>query len=1018
MTMGTTYRAAGREIDRLFREGTLAGSSDGELLDRFASGKDGAAFEALVARHGGMVRRACRDLLGNDADADDACQATFLVLLGRAGSIRSGGSLAGWLHRVAVRTARRHRSGSARREAREARSARDRAGHPVDAADALALDELRWALQVEVDRLPDRYRRPVILCWLEGLSQAEASARLGWSEGSVRGRLARARARLRSGLVRRGLAPAAVAIAMGELAGAAAASATSSGLASFVASKAAALLLALGATLAVASLAGPPPSRAAGTPAPAPAPQVGPEAKAEAPGRSIVLRGRVVDPAGRPVPGARVYLIADWVADPVPLGVAVDGTFRAERPEKEFARNFSQGANFPGKTTAQVFATADGLGMGWIVLDPIDTSGKSKSAMKSEYDLTIRMVEDYPVSGRLVSPDGRPVAGVSVTLEAMDTPEGGDFAPVIADLRKRDLTHYYDYPGPRWIGPHGLARAGVIPPATTGADGRYRLAGVGRDRRAGLAAGGPGIAAWKWVSLTRDDLTDDVARAIREITPRPGTKAAEQAKVAWGARHEPLHGARAEVVIAPARTVAGTVRDARTGRPLPGVKLWVGTAETTNSQAPGVTDAEGRYRVERAEGLPRVLIRIAPENGHTYTNPVNPYLGTARELSGVGGLGEVVADFALDRGVIVSGRVVEEGTFLPMVARDKEMCPDFPRSGLIRYFPLAGNRAVAGTELGNHYRHLWPDRTPGEVVATLGPVGTFTVAVPPGPGVLLVEHWAPEPLGGFAMQGPRAEAFHRRFPYVALTRRVEDDGAPRVEGGDPWTLPGASGPIGLGEFIAYKVIDPPPIQDEVKGVTILVPRPPTRRFRLVDPEGNPVRGASVTGLAPKPVGAEVLDGDGAEVLALDPARSRALIALSPDGRFAARFEIRGDSAGPIVVRMEPAGTLTGRLVDPDGRPIPRVVPDLVYLDPANPDGWPLDVREDRPRVKTTPVDDDGRFRIVGLLPGLPARIGFTVAASQPFAQPTRYHPARLKNVTLAVGEAHDLGDVEARPDPR
>lgn len=176
---------------------------DAELLARFADAADGGAFAELVARHGPMVLGACRRVLGNPADADDAFQAAFVVLARRAGVAARAQSPAGWLYGVAVRVARKARVRDARRKARERRAT------PVNAADRL--DPAEWAdlravLDDELERLGDRYRDPLVLCCLEGRSREEAARLLGWPEGTVSGRLARAKELLRGRLERRGVA--------------------------------------------------------------------------------------------------------------------------------------------------------------------------------------------------------------------------------------------------------------------------------------------------------------------------------------------------------------------------------------------------------------------------------------------------------------------------------------------------------------------------------------------------------------------------------------------------------------------------------------------------------------------------------------------------------------------------------------------------------------------------------------------------------------------------------------------
>jgi RNA polymerase sigma factor (sigma-70 family) len=191
----------GHRVAGLFRDGTAAGLGEGALLDRFVSRGDEAAFEALVARHGPMVWSVCRRALRDPNDAEDAFQATFLVLARRAGSIRGRDRLAGWLHGVACKVAARARREAARKPSPI------RVPTPTPAPDDDASRRERAALlHEEIDRLPGKYREPIVLCHLEGCTHDEAAARLGWPVGTVRGRLARGRDRLRDRLIRRGLA--------------------------------------------------------------------------------------------------------------------------------------------------------------------------------------------------------------------------------------------------------------------------------------------------------------------------------------------------------------------------------------------------------------------------------------------------------------------------------------------------------------------------------------------------------------------------------------------------------------------------------------------------------------------------------------------------------------------------------------------------------------------------------------------------------------------------------------------
>jgi zinc protease len=197
-------------VQRLFSkgEGTVAGLSDAQLLERFITRGDGAAFQMIVERHGALVLGVCRRVLANTHDVEDAFQATFLVLVKNGRSIQDRNVLATWLHGVARRIALRAKVNSLRRRSRELSRAEDTR---VDSqnADAIDANELRTQIDDELDRLPSRYRTPVVLCDLEGQSHEDAAAQLGCPVGTVKSRLSRGRARLRSRLVRRGIAPSA-----------------------------------------------------------------------------------------------------------------------------------------------------------------------------------------------------------------------------------------------------------------------------------------------------------------------------------------------------------------------------------------------------------------------------------------------------------------------------------------------------------------------------------------------------------------------------------------------------------------------------------------------------------------------------------------------------------------------------------------------------------------------------------------------------------------------------------------
>jgi RNA polymerase sigma factor (sigma-70 family) len=177
-------------------------SSDAYLLERFALGRDEAAFMALMRRHGQMVWGVCRRVLPQEQAAEDAFQATFLVLVRKARSVSKRAPVRSWLYGVALRVALRARQREGLRRRREQSLMLRRTGDPPAEA---GWDEVRSLLDEEIQGLPEKYRLPIILCYLEGRTNDEAARQLNCPRGTVAVRLARARERLRSRLIRRGL---------------------------------------------------------------------------------------------------------------------------------------------------------------------------------------------------------------------------------------------------------------------------------------------------------------------------------------------------------------------------------------------------------------------------------------------------------------------------------------------------------------------------------------------------------------------------------------------------------------------------------------------------------------------------------------------------------------------------------------------------------------------------------------------------------------------------------------------
>lgn len=339
-------------LGTVFAAGALGSLPDGDLLRRFLAGRgdadSAASFAMLVERHGPMVLGVCRRTLGNLHDAEDAAQATFLVLARRAGSIRRAESLASWLFGAALKVAAKRRAQAARRTVIEQRGAEMKAH---SAGSGLSPEDRRELYQ-ELDRLPERFRAPIVLCHLEGLTNEQAAGRLGIPVRTIQRRLSQGRERLRQRLAHLGLVPAfgpvaeaasegwieaTVRAAAGLVAGRAVGAVASAPVAAMVDAATATMLaarvkaIAAGIIVATgfAALGGVGAWLAAGQQQQdRPALKKAEAARSAPPsfgGDGRFIKGIVVDEAGKPVAGARVSSL--WTIQPQPVISGANGTF-------------------------------------------------------------------------------------------------------------------------------------------------------------------------------------------------------------------------------------------------------------------------------------------------------------------------------------------------------------------------------------------------------------------------------------------------------------------------------------------------------------------------------------------------------------------------------------------------------------------------------------------------------------------------------------------------------------------
>jgi RNA polymerase sigma factor (sigma-70 family) len=560
-----------QHLRRLARTCCTAGSADGQLLDRFTAHRDEAAIAALVQEHGPMVLNVCRSVLRHEQDAEDAFQATFLVLARKAASIRQPEAVAGFLHEVAYHVAVKAQAHAARRRARERRAAPMAAGDPTM---DMTVRDLQRVLHEELRRLPDKYRLPLVLCYLEGRSHEEAARQLGWSKSTFRGRLDRGREHLRRRLAGRGVAlsallgalavvPRATAEALVESAVRAAVSAPINravaladgvlrALFTYKLKVATAVLLVVGLVATGAAVLAQQALGARGRPvarqqtegrSPRPKPAAAPEAP-QPPAAdvtdAIAYGGRVLGPEGQPVPGSKLYLTLSYREPRSPLPASattgLDGRFRFVAPKAEFGEYFTV-----------VTATAANHGAGWVEV-PADSKRDG---------LTLRLVaDDVPVTGQVVDLEGKPVVGATLEVQEIRAAPLEDLGPWLEAARGKkgkslELQNQY-------LGRYTRA---LSPQVTTDAEGRFRLSGIGRNRLIQAQLDGPTIASQHLHILTRPGEAIDVT--YEEAEPQYGLPRTVTTYYGASFRH----------VAATTRPVAGLVRDRDTRKPVAGVAI-------------------------------------------------------------------------------------------------------------------------------------------------------------------------------------------------------------------------------------------------------------------------------------------------------------------------------------------------------------------------------------------------------------------------------------------------------------
>ncbi|HEY7312760.1 MAG TPA: sigma-70 family RNA polymerase sigma factor [Gemmataceae bacterium] len=933
--------------------------SDEQLLHAFLVRHEETAFTALVRRHGPMVMGVCRRVLGHVQDAEDVFQATFLVLARRAAAVRDKAALASFLHGTAYRLALRAKRTAARRRQHE-RQAPTRSTD--DPSDKLLWREVRTLLDEEIGRLPDIYRSVFVLCCLENLSRAEAARRLGIKEVTVWSRLAGARKRLQRQLSRRGVelmalltatalatqtASAFPAALLAKTTAAALMVNSSPPLLSIGKAKLMAVLLLVGGLASAASLwacrgfptsAVPPSQLNAQEEKDRSVPRTSQEQKKQ----TIEIRGRVLGPDGEPVKGARLY--SARLRRMFPHDDAV--VARAQTDPTDAKGRFRLRVNKPGEDEyAYLLAHAAGFGVDWINLGEDDLSS----------EVTLRLVKDVPITGRVVNTEGRPVAGVSVSVARIFVPANEKLDDYLSGWHGGQMKFFDSLSSvrKRLYAPLDA----VSGAATTDKDGRFTLHGAGGERIVHVAFSGGGVARTTPYVIARSGFDAKPYNAALQ-KDEDGRKFVE-----WNRFH--LYPSDFTFVAEAGKTIEGTIKDAASGKPLPGCRVVITTSYAHGTTA--VSDAEGKYRLEGiAKSRRGYDVGVRPPKHSTYL------YGEGRRVADTPGFTKVRLDFELVKGAIVTGRAVDKQT----------------GKGVRCYFrsvPLPDNKFI-GSKPGFDLRDGDMSR---EIEA--GEDGHFRLVTIPGKALLAA--------------GVREEKrFHGE--RLNLYRQAGPDPAHKdifKEHDDTWivrTAPNNRFEI-LSLYNAVKVIDVK--ENGETRVELSVDRGATARIAVQDAGGKPLAGAWTAGLTDCwPITYKLPEAT-ATVYALNPDKPRMMAFFHAEKKLGGTAVVRGEEKEPLVVKLRPVGTVSGRLLDGDGNPLEGVEVSIVAQTDIG-----RELYRFAPTGNLSVTDTEGRFRLEGVVPDL--KFTLNLRRGRTFFVGERSIGARQ----LKPGEILDLGDVRTK----
>ncbi len=376
----------------------------------------------------------------------------------------------------------------------------------------------------------------------------------------------------------------------------------------------------------------------------------------------------------------------------------------------------------------------------------------------------------------------------------------------------------------------------------------------------------------------------------------------------------------------------------------------------------------------------------------------------SRTFTNVTDTGETTADFEIQRGILIRGKVVEVNTDRPIASEHRNFCDDIQPgplyAGYAKYYPLKDNRWL--NDLGQGLISIPFSYSQSNYLrwVHIDAKGEFQMAVPPGQGIVLIEAHPPRNTWGGGS-----------IPQVPYLTNSGDITGTNPLLGDPkpseLNFPGMQKPIEADDFHTYKLIDPAVSESDPLDLRFEVNPAPSRAIHFVDPKGNPISGAKVAGLVPKGQYGEtqvrdVEDSDALVYIAPAIEKDRRIVAISYDGKFAVSTSIAATGKSPLAIKMQPTASLKFRLVDKASGKSPFGYRfRLVYGKGITSTGW-LSFNS----IEEFTTDKNGEITITSIIPGEPV----SLALIPPQGQEAK--PQELESLTLEPGEVRKLGNVQ------